>query len=332
MGVLSATSAVTMCMVKGVYLSIKKPRTAKDAKKHLKRFDDKSSKFKELLSKALMGIAAHTIISGRYKIMHPGSDIYIDRWLMTIVRESGGDPTKLGLAFNNRPDITDNELRSMFEIKPGLGRSDQDYQLEKGMKDLQWYLDNINREGTVPNTTTMPYTPGSGENGEVMVDQDTRLRWETAERDGKGTGVIQYVFERQSNGVWETVPNDIKTSVGILKAAIDGKNSAAPASNPTPGPGVTPPDPGTAPQNAAMPVPDFTSDQGVPSQGSSAAPQNSQPIQQSTWRKAAAELSSIGAGVALTAYLGYTVAKVGIGVFVQAEFGLFTIPNRQPEA
>ncbi len=96
MGVLYATSSTALCMIKGVYLSVNLPRSTEESEARARNFDKKVSNAKEYLSKAFQGIAAHIIISTHYKLHHPNSEIYIDRWILTIIRGLGGDLSELG--------------------------------------------------------------------------------------------------------------------------------------------------------------------------------------------------------------------------------------------
>ncbi len=110
----------------------------------------------------------------------------------------------------------------MFEIKRGLTESGYDKeQLEKGIKELKWYIDQVNQGGKIPGGI---FKPGSGESGEVMIDSKTRLRWDTP----GGKGVILYVFERSSGNGWQALEsNDVNESIKLMRQAIEMKRANA---------------------------------------------------------------------------------------------------------
>jgi hypothetical protein len=217
------------CNLRGMYVLGNAIRTGKkmDIENDSKEFDRKKKKLKGKLkniNNILMGRAAHIIITSHYHIHHPDPNNIYDRWLQTVIRKYQGDIRLLrGNEKKLRIDILANLSRQLFEIKPGLDRFDKEIQIDSGIKQISKYIDILLR--TIPQARTgFPFTPGVGENGSVMLSQDTRLRWETAVRDGKSTGVILYVFEEKSGENWEKIPEKLSKSLELISKAKLYKN------------------------------------------------------------------------------------------------------------
>lgn len=142
-----------------------------------------------------LGAAAHVAIAYHYHLRHQRHDTYFNvHTLGAILRRSGrGNPALLLPDERNlRPDITNATTREVFEIKPGLERSDETERREEGRQQLQGYLGGLNRAAP----ENRPFRAGDGFSGELGIRFASgvaawRLRWETTE-----PGVVQYRWER----------------------------------------------------------------------------------------------------------------------------------------
>jgi hypothetical protein len=89
------------------------------------------------------------------------------RTLVDILKTSGvGKPTLLLPNERNlRPDITNTDTLEVFEIKPGLARADAADRQQEGARQLQSYLDGLNR-ATPANAQ---FRGGTGYHGELGI-------------------------------------------------------------------------------------------------------------------------------------------------------------------
>jgi hypothetical protein len=137
-----------------------------------------------------LGNAAHRLIAYMYKVKHPQSEAFYNNvTIFKILAQSGrGDPSRLLPEERNlRPDITDADVRIVFEIKPRGERG-----LQEGRQEAQTYLAALNRAVL----SGRRFSGGTGFHGEILIQFAQgqyiwRLEWQTTE-----PGVVQYHWTR----------------------------------------------------------------------------------------------------------------------------------------
>ncbi len=127
-----------------------------------------------------LGNAAHRLIAYMYQVNHPTNKVYCNNVsLAEILRDSrAGNPSRLLDGERQlQPDITDIDLRTVFEIKPW-----NDGGISNGLREVQVYLAALNR--TV--TSGRGFVGGIDFHGEVLIrfaqgQHIWRLNWQTTE-------------------------------------------------------------------------------------------------------------------------------------------------------
>jgi len=183
----------------------------------------------------VLGAAAHIAIAYHYHLRHQSDEAYFNvHTLRQILDQShAGDSAKLLPDERRlRPDITNVTTRDVFEIKPGLGRTDALQSRKQGEQQVQGYLAALNRAAP----PEAQFRAGSSQSGELGIRFASgvaawRLRWETT-----APGVIQYKWERLNprketpegykeaydKNLWVEVPEaELRQHAQALFSAVD---------------------------------------------------------------------------------------------------------------
>ncbi|MFY0583583.1 hypothetical protein ACN28S_63120 [Cystobacter fuscus] len=137
-----------------------------------------------------MGNASHRLIAMMYGVSHPGSRVYYNTKSIEFIldeTEVGDSSLLLPNEREIRPDITDIELRSLFEIKPWNERA-----LREGREEARKYLAALKRTLL----SGRPFKGGTDFEGELLVRfaggrYIWKLEWKNPE-----PGVVQYKWTR----------------------------------------------------------------------------------------------------------------------------------------
>ncbi|HRI68492.1 MAG TPA: hypothetical protein PK156_29890 [Polyangium sp.] len=155
-----------------------------------------------------IGNSAHNVIGTHYQNSHGGSvKVRINTVsIQSIVKDIGGTVALLRPdEALRRPDITDLDVRVVFEIK-----STRPGQLEEGRADVAANIAGINR--------SMPrklFSHGIGFTGDVWVRFDLSMRWWRLDWRTTEPGVVQYN--------WSKLNNDEVDEATIRKGVAEGR-------------------------------------------------------------------------------------------------------------
>ena len=155
-----------------------------------------------------MGIAAHNIIGTDYKVQYPTHKVFTNTVsISTIVKEARGTVELLRPdEALRRPDITDLEVKVIFEIKSSRPGS-----LAKAQQDLTTNITALNR--ALPATTQLK--PGSLFAGDRWVRFTLDMRWWRLVWNSTAPGVVQYT--------WTKLDNDEVDEAKIMKGVSEGR-------------------------------------------------------------------------------------------------------------
>jgi hypothetical protein len=112
-----------------------------------------------------LGYLAHMAIGDAYEGEHGGNQVYVNRWLSTII--PFGPSVSVGFNARLRPDIADATTREIYEIKSGLNFTVEEAianalpQVEKYLKQVNDAISGANgAEGLPPGFKNIPFVAG----------------------------------------------------------------------------------------------------------------------------------------------------------------------------